>query len=85
MRLRIRGAALFARKFDRLCAAYNVPNGEREVLLQTIHGYTIENTAINLGLSRETVKTNLSRAYTRMGVNGKQPFLALLEGFEQEG
>ena len=72
-------AVAFAHCFDAVCAQYDVPRGEREVLLQAVHGYTIDNIATNLGLSRETVKTNLSRAYTRMGINGKQAFLGLLE------
>ena len=72
----------FARRFDAVCALHDVPPGEREALLQAVHGYTIDNTAANLGLSRETVKTSLSRAYTRMGVNGKQAFLALMEEVE---
>lgn len=72
-------AVEFARRFDRVCDLHSVPRGEREVLFLAVHGYTIDNIAAKLPISRETVKTNLSRAYTRMGINGKQAFLGLME------
>ncbi len=73
----------FAHRFDGVCSLYNIPAGERDALLQAVHGYTIDNIAANLGVSRETVKTSLSRAYARMGINGKQAFLSLIESADQ--
>ncbi len=69
----------FARRFERVCDERGLTRREREVLFTALHGYTIDNVADRLTISRETVKSDLSRAYARAGVNGKQAFLALMD------
>ena len=72
-------AAEFYRRFDRFCETNGLPERERDVLLETLHGYTVDAAAERLCLSRETVKTYLSRTYARAGVGGRQELLALLD------
>lgn len=69
----------FCESFVRVCDRTGVPKRERQVLFMAAHGYTIEGTASRLGLSRETVKTELARAYARTGTGGKQAFLAMVD------
>ena len=62
-----------------VCERYGLTERERDVLYETLHGRTIDGTAERLGLSRETVKTISSRAYARMGANGKADVLTLID------
>ena len=77
--------AEFAARFERFCTAHDLPERECEVLLETLHGYTVDGVAERLSLSRETVKTYLSRTYSRAGVGGRQELLAALDQAEAEG
>ena len=72
----------FSRRFGAVCEQGGLTERERDVVLQAVHGYTIDNIADRLCLSRETVKTTLSKAYARAGVNGKQAFLARMDELE---
>lgn len=69
----------FCRRFEQVCSMRGLTEREREVLFVAVHGYTIDGIAEQLTISRETVKSNLSRAYSRAGVNGKQGLLALMD------
>lgn len=73
----------FCRRFELACNAHGLTQREREILFTAIHGYTIDNIADRLSISRETVKSGLARAYARAyaraGVNGKQAFLTLMD------
>ena len=74
-----RQEADFCRRFEQTCDAHGLTQREREILFTAIHGYTIDNIADRLSISRETVKSGLARAYARASVNGKQAFLALMD------
>lgn len=74
-----RQEADFCRRFEQACNTHGLTQREREILFTAIHGYTIDNIADRLSISRETVKSGLARAYARAGVNGKQAFLALMD------
>ncbi|WP_303203257.1 response regulator transcription factor [Raoultibacter timonensis] len=52
---------------------------EKEVLREAMHGYSIDNIAKHLNLSSQTIKTYLSRSYSRLGVASKQAVLELLD------
>lgn len=69
----------FYDRFERFCLAHDLSERERDVLLETLHGYTVDAVGEKLGLSRETVKTYLSRIYSRAGVGGRQELLLALD------
>ncbi len=72
----------FQRRFEGFCEAYKIPERERQVLALAMRGHTIDAAAERLGLSRETVKTYLSRSYNRAGVGSRQAIREMIEGFE---
>lgn len=72
----------FAARVERFCEAYGLSSREQEVLLELIHGYSMENIGKKLFVSRETVKTYLRRIYTKAGVNGKQQLISYIDDFE---
>ncbi len=74
----------FTERFVAFCKDHELPEREQEVLLETLRGYTVDSVAERLGLSRETVKTYLSRIYSRAGVGGRQELLAALDKPEQD-
>jgi DNA-binding CsgD family transcriptional regulator len=74
----------FIIRFSRLCDEIKLSDRERQVLFEALHGYTINGIAAKLFLGRESVKTYLSRAYSRAGVKGKQEFLKMLDFYEHE-
>ena len=69
----------FHRRFERFCAERGLSEREHDVLLETLHGYTVDAVAEKLCISRETVKTYLSRIYSRAGVSGRQELLGELD------
>lgn len=73
------GEIAFICGFREVCEERHVTPRERDVLFEAVHGYTIDNIAARLSISRETVKTTLSKAYAHVGVSGKQEFLQLVE------
>ncbi|WP_296013047.1 helix-turn-helix transcriptional regulator [uncultured Adlercreutzia sp.] len=79
--LRQRGIE-FCLKFEEFCEAKSLSDRERDVLFEALHGRTVEGVAEVLFLSRDTVKTYLSRAYARAGVNNKQAVLRLIDEWE---
>lgn len=79
--LRLRGIE-FCLKFEEFCEAKSLSDRERDVLFEALHGRTVEGVAEVLFLSRDTVKTYLSRAYARAGVNNKQAVLKLIDEWE---
>lgn len=73
----------FARRFEELASERGLTPRERDVLFEAVHGYTIDHIARKLSLSREAIKSSLTRAYARAGVSGKQAFLALMDGEDE--
>lgn len=69
----------FCLKFEQFSAEKHLSERERDVLFEALHGRTVEGVAETLFLSRDTVKTYLSRAYARAGVNNKQAVLKLID------
>ncbi len=70
----------FYRRLDDLCDKAQLTEREKEILREVLHGYSIESIAGRLNLSASTVKTYLSRAYTRFGVSSRQAVLNLIDG-----
>lgn len=71
----------FAQKVVSFCDRYELSPREQEVLIETIHGYSMENIGKKLYVSRETVKTHLRRMYSKVGVSGKQELIALIDHY----
>lgn len=69
------------RRFRLLCEDRQLTKREEEVLYEAMHGYSIDHIAERLCLSRQTVKTYLSRSYNRLGVSSKQEALKLLDTY----
>lgn len=72
----------FCLKFEQFSVEKHLSERERDVLFEALHGRTVEGVAETLFLSRDTVKTYLSRAYARAGVNNKQAVLKLIDEWE---
>ena len=68
----------FYQKLAALCDKAQLTEREREILSEVLHGYSVDSIASRLNLSSSTVKTYLSRAYGRFGVNSRQGVLDLL-------
>lgn len=73
----------FSLCFAKPCEDKQLTQCEQEVLFEAVYGYTIDNIADKLCLSRETVKTYLTRAYAHAGVNNKQGILHLIDSSER--
>lgn len=76
-------ASPFARRLDGFCERYEITPREREVLVEAMHGYSMENIGRRLYVSRETVKTHLRRVYGKVGVSGKQELIAAIDHFDE--
>ncbi len=76
-------ASPFARRLDGFCERYEITPREREVLVEAMHGYSMENIGRRLYVSRETVKTHLRRVYGKVGVSGKQELIAAIDRFDE--
>lgn len=74
----------FARNLDAFCARYDLTPREREVLLEALHGYSMENIGRRLYVSRETVKTHLRRIYNKVGVSGKQELISFIDHYDEK-
>lgn len=70
---------LFYQRLESLCDKAQLTEREKEILRGVLHGYSIDRIADRLNLSSSTVKTYLSRAYTRFGVTSRQAVLSLLD------
>lgn len=73
----------FARNLDAFCERYDLTPREREVLLEALHGYSMENIGRRLYVSRETVKTHLRRIYNKVGVSGKQELISFIDHYDE--
>lgn len=73
----------FSRNLDAFCERYDVTPREREVLVEAMHGYSMENIGRKLYVSRETVKTHLRRVYGKVGVSGKQELITSIDHFDE--
>lgn len=71
----------FTDKLEAFCATFGFSAREKEVLMETIHGYSMENIGKKLFISRETVKTHLRRMYAKAGVSSKQELVSLIDNF----
>jgi DNA-binding CsgD family transcriptional regulator/uncharacterized protein (UPF0333 family) len=61
---------------------FGLSERECDVLTESIHGYSMENIGKKLFLSRETVKTYLSRIYAKAGVGGKQELITFIDHYD---
>lgn len=69
----------FATQIERFCADFRLSDREREILIETIHGYSMENIGRKLFISRETVRTHTRHIYQKAGVASKQELIALID------
>jgi DNA-binding CsgD family transcriptional regulator len=69
----------FSARLAHLADRAGLTSREREVVSEAVHGYSRTGIAQKLGLSPETVKTYLNRAYVKAGVSSKQELVALVE------
>ncbi|WP_165046019.1 response regulator transcription factor [Adlercreutzia sp. ZJ138] len=76
-------ASPFAYRLDAFCISYDITPREREVLIEAMHGYSMENIGRKLYVSRETVKTHLRRIYNKVGVSGKQELITFIDRFKE--
>lgn len=76
-------ASPFARNLEAFCQRYDLTPREREVLLEAMHGYSMENIGRRLYVSRETVKTHLRRIYNKVGVSGKQELISFIDRLDE--
>ncbi len=75
---------LFYRRLERLSDRAQLTDREKEVLREVLHGYSVNGIADRLNLSTSTVKTYLSRAYNRFGVNSRQEILNLIDALDEK-
>jgi DNA-binding CsgD family transcriptional regulator len=75
----------FARRIVIYCDANGLTDRERQIVFASLHGSTIGMIADDLGLSRETVKTHMSRIYRRCAVGGRQEMLERILAIELPG
>ena len=73
------GEIQFYQRLESLCDEAQLTEREKEILREVLHGYSIDSIASRLNLSASTVKTYLSRSYTRFGVTSRQAVLRLLD------
>ncbi len=69
-------------RLEAFCETYGLSAREKEVLTETLHGYSMETIGGRLYISRDTVKTHLQRIYRKAGVVGKQELIAAIEGYQ---
>lgn len=79
-----RTSLVFCAKIERFGSNIGVSGREKEVLFEVAFGYTVDNIAEHLFLSRETVKTYLSRVYRKAGVSSRQDLLKAIDSFDFE-
>lgn len=72
----------FTRKLEQFCEQYGITPREREVMVETMHGYSRGNVAKKLLISPETVKTYLGRCYNKAAVSSKQELIRLIESMD---
>lgn len=65
----------FALGVDLLTRQANLTPREREVLIETLHGYTMAGVAQVLSISVETVRTHMKRIYAKAQVTNKQALI----------
>ena len=68
-------------RLEAFCETYGLSAREKEVLTETLHGYSMETIGSRLCISRDTVKTHLQRIYRKAGVAGKQELIAAIDGY----
>lgn len=61
--------------------AFGLTPAEQCVAEHLINGNTAEETARDLGVSLETVRTHIKRAYAKLGVSSREALLRKLRGF----
>lgn len=68
-------------KLDAFCTDFNLTPREREVLAESIHGFSMEEAGRRLCITKDTVKTHLQRVYRKAGVAGKKELIAAIEAY----
>lgn len=76
-----RSAINFADRLEALCKEYGLSSREQEVLVEAIHGYSMDGIGRKLFISRETVKTHLRHVYLKVGVTGKQQLIEFIDRY----
>ncbi len=71
----------FTLHVEAFAADYELTSRENDVLLESIHGYSMENIGKKLYISRETVKTHLRHIYVKTGVSGKQELISFIDHY----
>lgn len=74
----------FAAAIGTLVSVYGITPRERDVLVETLHGYSMKNAAQKLGISPETVRTHLRNVYAKTGAQSKQALIRLIDGLARE-
>lgn len=64
---------------DALASAYDLTAREREVLARLARGLSVTETAAELDISENTVKTHVKRIYGKLGVHSKQEVIDLVQ------
>ena len=68
-------------RVEAFCATYALSAREAEVLVESLHGYSMEAVGRRLCISKDTVKTHLQRIYRKAGVSGKQALVEVIDAF----
>ncbi len=69
----------FALRLEAFCRTAGLTKREREVLIEAIHGYSMDNIAKKLFISSETVRTHMKSIYHKAAVKGKQELVILID------
>lgn len=65
---------------ENLAQEYDLTTRESEVALHLAKGYTLAQTADNLCISLDTVRSHVKRLYRKMNIHKKQDLIAVIEG-----
>lgn len=72
-------------RVEAFCRTYALSAREQEVLVEFVHGYSMESIGRRLSISKDTVKTHVQRIYRKAGVSGKQGLVEFIDGFPLDG
>ncbi|CAM2826876.1 helix-turn-helix transcriptional regulator [Slackia exigua] len=71
----------FADRLEAFCKEYGLSAREQEVLVEAVHGYSMDGIGRKLFISRETVKTHLRHVYLKAGVANKQQLIEFIDRY----
>ena len=72
----------FANRFHHFMLDEKFTEREREILVELVHGYSLEEIGHKLGYSRETIKLSTQKIYTKTSAANKQELIKLIDRFE---